>query len=195
MRGPLKPRAHFFGDSFVAGQGDPQGLGWVGRIAERMAKIEFANHGVPGAPGSLVAEIWTDTEIDPERRELAVFCFGTNDGVLELPHDATLSMLERVLDRAEDLGVPAFVIGPPPSGDGGAIDGAIAELSSLMGHLTVLWAVPFIATFDALGPGSVWHAEAGAGDGSHPGAGGYEELAELLRTGGLTEWLLAMASR
>jgi lysophospholipase L1-like esterase len=59
----------------------------------------------------------------------------------------------------------------------------------------VLWAVPFIATFDALGPGSVWHAEAGAGDGSHPGAGGYEELAELLRTGGLTEWLLAMASR
>lgn len=160
-----------------------------------MTKIEFANHGVPGAPGSLVAEIWAETEIDHGRRELAVFCFGTNDGVLDLPHDVSLSMLERVLDRAEDLGVPAFVIGPPPSGDGGEIDGAIAELSSLMGHLTAMRAVPFMATFDALGPGSTWQEEAGAGDGSHPGAGGYAELAELLRTGGLTEWLLAMASR
>jgi lysophospholipase L1-like esterase len=160
-----------------------------------MTKIEFANHGVPGAPGSFVVEQWLSAELDPARRELAVFCFGTNDALLKIDEDETLAVLERALDRAEDLRVPTFVIGPPPVGDDAEADHALADLSSVMHQITMMHAVPFLPTFDALGPGSVWRSEAQAGDGTHPGAGGYAELTELLRTGGLTEWMLAMASR
>lgn len=191
----MKPRVHFFGDSFTAGQGDPEGLGWVGRIAARMPKIDFANHGVPGAPGSYVVQSWLATELDPARAELAVFMFGTNDAVLGVDEDETLMEMERALDRAEDLATPVFVLGPPPAGDGASVDAALADLSSIMWQIATMRAVPFLPTFDALGPGSVWHAEAQAGDGSHPGADGYAELTELLRTGGLTEWMLAMTAR
>ena len=191
----LKPRAHFFGDSFTAGQGDPEGLGWVGRIAARMPKIDFANHGVPGAPSSYVVQSWLETELDPQRSELAIFMFGTNDAVLAIDEDETLMAMERALDRAEDLGTPVFVLGPPPVGDCGAADAALADLSSVMWQVATMRAVPFLPPIEALGPGSTWHAEAQAGDGSHPGAGGYAELTELLRTGGLTEWMLAMTAR
>lgn len=190
-----KPRAHFFGDSFTFGQGDPEGLGWVGRLAARMSRIEFVNHGVPGAPGSYVAERWLATELDQDRRELAVFCFGTNDAVLRVPEDDSLEALEQILNRAEQHRVPVFVIGPPPVGDDAEADRALSALDSVMHQIATLRAVPYISTFAALGPGSVWQAEASAGDGSHPAAGGYAELAELLRTSGLTEWLTKMSSR
>jgi lysophospholipase L1-like esterase len=159
-----------------------------------MPKLEFANHGVPGAPGHFVATTWRETELTPGRRELAVFCFGTNDVLLGLPEDDTLDVLEGILDQAEQLQVPVFVIGPPPAGDAQA-DQKLADLSSVMHQVTALHAAPFLPVCERLGPGSVWHKEASQGDGSHPGSGGYDELTELLRTGGLTEWMLAMASR
>lgn len=193
--GALNPRAHFFGDSFTAGQGDPEGVGWVGRLAAKMPKIDFANHGVPGAPGSFIVKQWLATELDPTRRELVVFCFGTNDALLGVSEDHTLLMLENALDRAEFEHLPAFVIGPPPIGDDSTADHELANLSSMMEMTVTMRGMPFIGTHAALGPGSTWHAEASAADGTHPGAGGYAELAELLRTSGLTAWLLAMSSR
>lgn len=193
LGGVLKPRAHFFGDSFTAGEGDPEGLGWVGRLAAELPQIEFAQHGVPGAPGSYVVQTWLECELDPRRRELAVFCFGANDAVLGVPLEDSLADLERALDRAEELLVPVFVIGPPPVG--GPEDAALVRLSSSIEALTTKRGVPFVATHDALGPGSIWSEEARAADGTHPSAGGYAELAQLLRGAGLPAWLLANSSR
>lgn len=167
----------------------------MGRLAAGMPKFEFVNHGVPGAPGPAIVEAWLQTKLDPDRRELIVLSFGTNDAVLRLDPDDSLTALERGLDRAEDLRVPIFVIGPPPIGDDPEGDAALADLSSVMAQIATFRAVPFLETFDVLGSGSVWRAEAQAGDGSHPGDGGYAELAEYLRTNGLTAWLLAMSSR
>ncbi len=191
----MKARAHFFGDSFTAGQGDPEGLGWVGRLAARMPRIEFVNRGAPGAPGPLVAELCCSTSFDPGLRELCVLSFGTNDAVLRLPEEDSLTALERALDHTELHGVPTFVIGPAPIGDDPEGDAALQQLDWQLSQLATLRAVPYIATFAALGEGSTWRAEAASGDGSHPAAGGYSELAELLRTSGLTEWLLAMSAR
>jgi lysophospholipase L1-like esterase len=160
-----------------------------------MPKIEFVNHGVPGAPSGYIAERWLGTELDPSLRELVVFCLGTNDAVLGIDLDDSIMALEHALDHAELNGVPAFVVGPPPIGDGSERDAALADLSSTFDTLLAMRAVPYLPTFEALGPGSVWRAEALAADGTHPGAGGYAELAELLRTGGLTAWLLAMSAR
>ncbi|MGK2878520.1 MAG: GDSL-type esterase/lipase family protein [Solirubrobacterales bacterium] len=191
----MKPRAHFYGDSFTAGQGDPEQLGWVGRLAARLPEIDFANHGVPGAPGSYVAQTFVNTTIDRSRVELAVFCFGTNDAVLHHPAEQSLAALTESLDRAIRHDVPAIVIGPPPIGDMPEEDRVLRSLSDAFAGVCAARDVPFVATFDRLGPGSTWRAEAAAGDGSHPGAGGYIELAEFLDAEGLTAWLTKMSSR
>lgn len=191
----MKPRAHFYGDSFTAGQGDPELLGWVGRIAAQFPDIDFANHGVPGAPGEYVAQTFANTMIDRSRIELAVFCFGTNDAVLHHPPEQSLAALTGSLDRASEHDVPVFVIGPPPIGDMPDEDRALRSLSDAFAGVCAARDVPFVATFDCLGPGSTWRAEAEAGDGSHPRAGGYAEMAEFLDAEGLTAWLTKMSSR
>lgn len=190
-----RPRAHFFGDSFVAGQGDPEHLGWVGRVAERCDGIDFANHGVPGAPGEFVVQSWFNTAVDPSRAESAVFCFGTNDAVLHVPAEQSLAALAHALARALELKVPAFVIGPPPIGDMPEEDLALQSLSDAFAGVCAAGDIPYVPTFERLGPGSVWRAEAEAGDGSHPVAGGYAELAEFLEVEGLTDWLTKTSSR
>lgn len=138
-------------------------------------------------------QTWFNTTPDPQRTELAVFCFGTNDAVLGVPLGDSLAALGRALDRAEELSVPVFLIGPPPIGDMPTEDRALKTLSEMVGAIAEEKAIPFVPTFDALGPDSIWGAEAGAGDGSHPGAGGYAEMADLLVRGGLVEWLTKTA--
>lgn len=191
----MTTRVHFYGDSFTFGQGDAEGLGWVGRIARGLPEIEIANHGVPGAPGSYIIQSWLNTETDTSRTEAAVFCLGTNDAVLRVAQGETMAAVIAGLDRADERDVPVFWIGPPPIGDLPEEDRALRELSIALGEMMAARGVPFISTFDALGEGSVWRAEASAGDGSHPGAGGYAELAELLERGGLVEWITENASR
>lgn len=181
----MKPRAHFFGDSFVAGYLDPTGLGWVGRLADRCPGIAFANHGVPGATSEACVQQWLNTEIDPACREMVVFSFGTNDVIYGVPTENSLAALTSALDRAAGLEVPAYVIGPP---DAPGIADAYAGICAARD-------IPFFDTVTRLGPGSTWRAEADAGDGSHPGAGGYAELADLLAGAGLVEWLTKMSSR
>ncbi|HVF80110.1 MAG TPA: hypothetical protein VNA28_17585, partial [Solirubrobacteraceae bacterium] len=48
--------------------------------------------------------------------------------------------------------------------------------------------VPFVETSAALAKGRCWRSEAAAGDGAHPGAGGYAELAEIVLKGGFLDW-------
>lgn len=188
---------HFYGDSFVAGFGDPTGLGWVGRIAT-LAKDEgtpfrAVNHGVPGATSVAIAEQWLRATDDPRNRGLpdtkVVFSFGTNDAVLGAPAQQPLESLRSVLDRAEEIGVPAFVVGPPPIGDMPEQDALLAETSRKFAITCTHRSVPFIETHEHLRGDSVWSGEAAAADGSHPQADGYAELAELLCTHGLQHWL------
>ena len=44
------------------------------------------------------------------------------------------------------------------------------------------WAVPFLETFAPLRRSAAWMGEVAAGDGSHPGAGGYATLAALVES-------------
>ncbi len=191
----LNPRAHFYGDSFTFGQGDTEGLGWVGRLAEKLPGVEIANHGVPGAPASYIVQSFRNTEFDSTRTELAIFCLGTNDAVLHIPQYDTVASVSYALERAEGLGLPVFWIGPPPIGDLAEEDVALRSLSHAIGELAATHGVPFVSTFDELGEGSVWRAEARAGDGSHPGAGGYAELAQILERGGLLDWIAQNTAR
>jgi acyl-CoA thioesterase-1 len=114
-----------------------------------------------------------------------VFSFGTNDVIYDVPLDRSITALASALNRAAELGVPAYVVGPP---DAPAVAGAYAGVCAAR-------EVPFFDTVIPLGAGSTWRAEADAGDGSHPGAAGHAELADLLERAGLLAWLVKASSR
>lgn len=193
-------RVLFFGDSFVAGYGDPHGQGWVGRVVaasfEGGLPLTAYNLGVRRETSLDVAARW-GAEARPRMRAEAgygvVFAFGVNDtteedGRVRVEPGLAVDALGRVLGEATRLGLGAFVVGPAPSGDPGQ-DERVRELSRSFAGVAARHEVPFAAVLDALRASGTWAAEAAAGDGTHPAAGGYVELAGLVLAAGWLDWL------
>lgn len=191
------PLVHFFGDSFVAGFGDPSGQGWVGRVALKGSEngwpFEVANHGVPGETSAQAVARWFNTLVEPaavrQRDERAVFSFATNDVIMGMSQEESVASLRAALDLAKSLEVPAFVVGPPPVGDLPEADARLALVSQAYAELAAEFGVPFVATHAALSEPGPWLQEAAAADGSHPTGGGYAELAKLIEAGGFAGWI------
>lgn len=193
-------RIVFFGDSFVAGTGDPQGRGWVGRVvaATWAAGLPITSYGL-GIRLETSAQVAARWRAETLPRLLAgadcrvVFSFGANDptfegGDVRVAAELSVRTLERVLDEARALDLPAFVVGPPPSCDHDQ-DIRIAALSRRFAEVCAARAVPFVAVAEDLAANAVWAEEAAAGDGVHPAAGGYDALARLVLAGGWLDWL------
>jgi acyl-CoA thioesterase-1 len=193
-------RVLFFGDSFVAGVGDPEARGWVGRVvaASWDAGLPLVAYplGVRRQTSVQVAARWREearVRLVDSLQAAVVFCFGANDANVEdacarVEPDVSSATLERVLDEAALLGLPAFVVGPPPVGDAEQ-DARIMALSRNFETICEARAVPFADVCGALRESAAWCAEAAAGDGSHPGAGGYAELARLVLAAGWIQWI------
>ncbi len=193
-------RVLFFGDSFVAGVGDTEGRGWVGRVAEASfaAGLPFTayNLGVRRETSVEVAARWREEALPRLRADAAygvVVGVGVNDttvenGGLRVEPGLAVDALGRILDGVAELGPGAFVVGPAPSGDP-AQDERIRALSAAFAAVAAARGLPFVAVLDALCADAAWTAEAAAGDGSHPGAGGYDALARLVLDGGWMDWL------
>jgi acyl-CoA thioesterase-1 len=193
-------RVLFFGDSFVAGVGDPTGRGWVGRVVaasfDAGLPLVAYNLGVRRETSLEVAARWRE-EARPRLRAQAsygvVLGFGVNDttaedGRLRVEPDEGAEALGRVLDGAQELGLPAFVVGLPPACEP-AQDVRVGALSAAFAVVAAARGVPFVDVFGSLCANAAWTAEAAAGDGAHPGAGGYAALARLVLAGGWLEWL------
>jgi lysophospholipase L1-like esterase len=71
---------------------------------------------------------------------------------------------------------PTLMLGPLPVGDPAA-DQRIAHLSSGFGALCARIGVPYLSLFDVVATSRIWAGEVAAGDGAHPNAGGYSEVA------------------
>ena len=175
-----------FGDSMVAGAGDPEHLGWVGRTIAGRREITLYNLGVRRETSVDIARRWAaETKVrlvDYEPMRI-VFSFGVNDSHLEnaAPRVAvaeTLKTAQALLTEARAL-APVLMVGPPPVVD----PGVCARLESLNAALLALCArlqVPFIDVFQPLEAGGLWQAKAAAWDGAHPGAAGYQQMADLV---------------
>ncbi|MGI9097694.1 MAG: GDSL-type esterase/lipase family protein [Solirubrobacteraceae bacterium] len=196
-------RVLFFGDSFVAGVGDPTGRGWVGHVVaasfEAGLPLVAYNLGVRRETSVDVAARWLD-EARPRMAEDAcygvVFGFGANDmtaedGRVRVEPRRAVEVLGRVLDGAAQLGLPAFVVGPGPVGEQ-VQDGRIRTLSAAFARVAAERDVAFVDVVDRLCANADWTTEAAAGDGAHPGAGGYEALARLVLAAGWLDWLGAV---
>ena len=111
-----------------------------------------------------------------------VFSFGANDateeeGSLRVAPEDSVRALRAALEGAAELGLPAFVVGPPPTGD----DAHAERIEALSARLAGACSAPFVEVAGPLRRCGPWLAEARAGDGAHPGAGGYAQLAGLVR--------------
>lgn len=194
-------RVLLFGDSLVAGVGDPRGLGWAGRVVVAAfaagRPLTAYNLGVRRQTSVEVAARWR-AEAAPRLLAGAdsrvVFAIGANDttvedGVLRVAPDRSCAALGGMLDEAAALGVPAAVVGPPPVGDAEQRTRVIA-LSDAFAEVCAARDVPFWPVAETLLASPTWLDEAAAGDGAHPAAGGYDLLAQTLIDGGLLDWLL-----
>jgi acyl-CoA thioesterase-1 len=72
--------------------------------------------------------------------------------------------------------VPALVVGPPAVVDD-AHDERVRRLDEVLRTECAAARVPYVSAHVATSARSLWRAQARAGDGAHPGAAGYAELA------------------
>ena len=191
-------RVCFVGDSYVAGVGDPEHRGWVGRVVAGSYR-----DGRPVTAYNL--GVRRDTSDDVRRRLPAetgarwvagcdnrlVVSFGVNDttevgGAVRVPPERSVANLRGIADGVVAEGVPLLVVGPPPVADPdqneriAALDGLFAESAD--------GAFPYVSVFGALQVELDGVRAVALGDGAHPGAEGYRLLAELVMPA-WEEWL------
>jgi lysophospholipase L1-like esterase len=192
-------RVCFVGDSFVAGVGDPEHLGWPGRLAARSERdgLPLTRYvlGVRRQTSAEVAARWA-AECAPrltgDWESRVVLSTGVNDtteedGAPRLAPERSVAALDEVLAGAAAAGWPVLVVGPPAVADHDHNE-RTAALDDRFAHRCADRGVPYVPVVRALAADPVWMREVAAGDGAHPGAAGYTVLADLVRPH-WQEWL------
>jgi len=178
-------RICFVGDSITNGTGDPEYLGWVGRVMQhehvRRAELTAYNLGIRRDRSDQVRLRWraeVEARLPAEHEGRIVFAFGANDAVQEIAPAVTLGHAEAILTDARKRW-PVILVGPAPLGDDKARE-RVAGLDEAMAALCRRLGLSYVTVFEGLMATPVWLDEARRGDGAHPGAGGYRRLAEII---------------
>lgn len=183
-------RICFVGDSFVNGTGDPEYLGWTGRICRAARRkgldITYYNLGIRRNTSADITLRWLEEvsrRLPEECNGRVVFSFGVNDTTLEegktrINFQNSIENTSKILTEANPL-FPVLMVSPPPVPD---IEQNIrvAELSRQFDSVCRQLGVPYLDVFNPLQASTVWLKEAAANDGYHPGLAGYSELAKLV---------------
>ena len=183
-------RICFVGDSFVNGTGDPEYLGWTGRICRAARRkgldITYYNLGIRRNTSADIALRWLEEvsrRFPEECNGRVVFSFGVNDTTIEegktrIIFQNSIENTSKILTEANPL-FPVLMVSPPPVPD---IEQNIrvAELSRQFDSVCRQFGVPYLDVFNPLQASTVWLKEAAANDGYHPGLAGYSELAKLV---------------
>jgi acyl-CoA thioesterase-1 len=186
-------RVCFFGDSFVNGTGDDEGLGWVGRIVARArgagVDVTAYNLGIRGHTSADLAARWMGEarlRVRPELDGRLVFSFGTNDcassetsGLPRVARGDALAHAEAILKAASDW-LPTLMIGPGGLAGYADANDRIVALSADLAALCQRLDVPYLEICDLTLGSAVWAEEVRAGDGAHPNSRGYALLAEAV---------------
>jgi acyl-CoA thioesterase-1 len=198
-------RVLFFGDSLVAGVGDPSGRGWVGRVVAASfaagVPVTAYNLGVRGETSVQVASRWrqeTGPRLLPGADTRIVMSFGANDTTIEggqrrVEDDRSCGALASILDRVEAIALPVLIVGPAPVDDVEQND-RINSLSASFAGVCAERSAPFVSVGEPLLASPAWMDQVVAGDGAHPGAAGYDAFADQVLNSGWLEWLCASSS-
>ena len=185
-------RVCVFGDSFVAGVGDPKALGWVGRVATRTppstgVALTLYPLGVRGqSTEDMVVRM--PLEVSPRfargDEHGVVLAVGIADAFAAVPVARSAATLEFGL-RSTD--VSRLVVGPPPVGPP-EVRQRLAALDTTFAGVSERLGVRYISTYAPLAGHGPWQRQRFV-DGVHPGQAGYGMLAFVILNGGWYEWL------
>jgi lysophospholipase L1-like esterase len=182
----------FLGESFVNGTGDRTHLGWTGRLCQTLSqrgdRVTYYNLGIRRETSTELLERWQqecDRRLPPGCHHRVVFCFGANDTTLEngttrVELAQSLANARQILNVAQQT-YPVLMLSPGPIADDDAQNARIHELSGHFAHLCETLKIPYLDIFTPLSRSTIWMQEAMAGDGAHPDAGGYTELARIIQ--------------
>ena len=185
-------RICFVGDSYVQGTGDPDCLGWAGRLCVNARRAGYNvtgyNLGVRRETSRDIAHRWLsecERRLPATAENYVVFSFGANDVVIEngaprVPENETLANLRAMLDVATAR-YRTLVIGPPAVPDDGT-NARLGQLSERMGEVSAQMELPYLALFPLVVNDAQWMDEVRANDGAHPRAAGYARIAAFIET-------------
>jgi lysophospholipase L1-like esterase len=184
-------RICFLGESFVNGTGDRTHLGWTGRLCANLSQqgysITYYNLGIRRETSTQLAQRWQqecDRRFGAECDNRLVFSFGTNDTTLEngktrVEATDSLNNVRQILLLAQQK-CPVLMVSPPAILDPSQ-NQRISYLSQQFAHLCKELDMPYLDVFTPLSQSATWMGEVQAGDGAHPDAGGYSELAHIVQ--------------
>ena len=184
-------RICFVGESFVNGTGDPQCLGWAGRICAHACilghDVTYYNLGVRRETSTELKERWQREvfyRLPLESEGRIVFCFGVNDTTIEngktrVAFETSLENTRHILNIAKQR-FSVLMVGTPPVGEIEQ-NSRIARLSAAFASVCDEIDVPYLDVFSSLQASEVWIKDAIANDGAHPRAAGYAQLAQLVQ--------------
>ena len=182
----------FVGDSFVTGTGDPECLGWAGRVcaaAQRSSHdLTYYNLGIRRETsldirGRWLKEVACRLPKDVDGR--VVFSFGVNDTTLKngktrVELSDSIKNTREILSTAKRL-YPTLMVGPPPITDAeknSRVAGLSQQFETVCGELNVA----YLDVFTPLQTSETWMSEIAANDGSHPRSEGYSAMALLVQS-------------
>jgi len=182
-------RICFLGDSLTFGQGDESGLGWPGRVvlSAQAAGVNLTgyNLGVRGDTGAQIA-LRAAAEVkgrfrSGDAKAVTIF-FGANDIGQDLPLSDSVEALSTLLTWAGEQKLTAFVLSPPFYADPMS-DALAAGMTAAFAMICAEREVDYLDLRQAGVDWALWWAQAGAGDGIHPGGDAYASLAKVF-----SEW-------
>ena len=181
----------FVGDSFVNGTGDPNFLGWTGRLCvaaqQQRHDITYYNLGIRENTSRQIAQRWyteVTARLPKDSDGRIVFSFGVNDiimeeGELRVPLTESLENAQHMLATAQQL-FPTIMVGPPPLLEED-LNLRIATLSQQLASVCDATKIPYLEVFPSLLHVQAWEEEVASNDGAHPRTAGYERLAHLVQ--------------
>jgi lysophospholipase L1-like esterase len=188
-----KLRICFVGDSFVNGTGDPEYLGWTGRICVNAQKkgydLTSYNLGVRRDTSSDIATRWlseVSVRLPKNSDGRIVFSFGLNDTTIENGKTRvelidSIKNTRKILSEAKQL-YPVLMVGPAPypEQEDPQRKQRISDLSQQLASVCHEFNIPYLEIFPILEKSTIWREEAIGNDGVHPNAGGYGEFANIV---------------
>lgn len=208
-------RVCFVGDSYVNGTGDPEALGWRGRVCRAAWRegnpITHYDLGVRGDTSAMIAARWRsecEARLPSEVDGRLVFSFGLNDMAevvgqgLRVPLEQSAANARRIVAEARSW-LPTLWIGPAPANEamspmrptpGLTVTFAQSRIDALNAAYAAVAAelgVPYLDISTRLRVDPHYIASQSAGDGLHPGADGYTLIADAIRLwAAWREWLV-----
>lgn len=184
-------RMCFVGESFVNGVGDPECLGWTGRICVDANKkghdITYYNLGVRRETSTELKQRClreVSYRLPQQYDGRVIFCFGVNDTTIEngktrIAIKNSLANTQEILIETKKL-YPVLMLGPLPIADE-TQNQRIANLSQEFQQICNKLDIPYLDAFPTLINSDIWIGEVKNYDGAHPRAAGYTELAKIFQ--------------